>query len=501
VVQPVEGFYGGVAADEPRAAIAGRDVLVAGGSAADAAVAIGFTLAVTLPSSAGLGGGGACVAFDGATATSTHFDFPATSAGDGSIAVPALTRGLVLLHARHGRMLWGQVLGPAEAAARFGAPVSRALARDLADAPPDLSRDPASARIFAPAGRLIEEGDTLLQLDLAGTLGQIRQKGAGEAYIGALGRSIAEATRGALSHDAVRSYLPQATPPAIVRITPQQHVLVVGESPPTTALLGRLLALGHDVNPGAADRPRFWAAAGAAIDGQLADSLSRGEAALIPPAAELQTLAARARAAHERPAKTLGPVGTSRAGATAFIAVDRQGLAVACALGMNVPWGTGRVLPGTGILAAPQPSVASPRAVGALAVAPGGVFYLALSGSGRASPAALAQAALATLREREDIAEVLARPRVAYDGAADVARFEAGIPPEALERAGFRSAEATPLGVVNAFSCPGELNRGRGPTCRPGADPRGAGLAFGGAGGAVSSGGPPRTDGQKPGGR
>ncbi|MCB2100254.1 MAG: gamma-glutamyltransferase, partial [Rhodobacterales bacterium] len=47
----VEGFLGGAVADEPRAALVGRDVLSAGGSAADAAVAMGFTLAVTLPSS------------------------------------------------------------------------------------------------------------------------------------------------------------------------------------------------------------------------------------------------------------------------------------------------------------------------------------------------------------------------------------------------------------------------------------------------------------------
>ena len=63
-IEVTEGFFGSVAIDEPRAAVIAYDVLVEGGTAADAAVSAYFALAVTLPSSAGLGAGGSCLVFD-----------------------------------------------------------------------------------------------------------------------------------------------------------------------------------------------------------------------------------------------------------------------------------------------------------------------------------------------------------------------------------------------------------------------------------------------------
>ena len=62
-VGSVQGFLGGVVADEPLAALAGREALSTGANAADAATAIMTTMWVTLPSRAGLGGGGACLAY------------------------------------------------------------------------------------------------------------------------------------------------------------------------------------------------------------------------------------------------------------------------------------------------------------------------------------------------------------------------------------------------------------------------------------------------------
>ena len=121
----------GVAADEPRATVIGRDILAQGGNAVDAATAMGLAMAVTLPTRVGLGGGGICVVHDAATKQTRTLDFLPRSPNGGQVAVPAMLRGLATLHAAHGKMRWEQLVAPAEAKARFETQISRALARDL----------------------------------------------------------------------------------------------------------------------------------------------------------------------------------------------------------------------------------------------------------------------------------------------------------------------------------------------------------------------------------
>ena len=143
-----------IVADEPRAALIGRDVLARGGTAADAVVATALAMTVTLPSRVGPGGGGACLVYDARPDPDRGFrpigeittdedapepvmiDFlprsPAATEARDAASAPALMRGLAYLQAHYGAISWQEPLSRAERMARLGAPVSRALARDLA---------------------------------------------------------------------------------------------------------------------------------------------------------------------------------------------------------------------------------------------------------------------------------------------------------------------------------------------------------------------------------
>jgi gamma-glutamyltranspeptidase/glutathione hydrolase len=186
LIGSVEGFAGAAIADDPRAVVAARDALVAGGSAADAAVAIYFTLAVTLPSSAGLGGGGVCVIHDPEAERPIALDFLPRASPDGSFGLPGNIRGMAVLKARYGRLKWSQLLAPAVDLAR-GSSVSSALSRDLAAVGTTLLGEPELVRIYGRAdGSIADTGDGVQQLELAATISQIQRDGPGAFYAGPL---------------------------------------------------------------------------------------------------------------------------------------------------------------------------------------------------------------------------------------------------------------------------------------------------------------------------
>ena len=190
-----EGFFGAVVADEPRAALVARDVLVDGGTAADAAVSLYFTLAATLPSSAGLTATGSCLVFDpGSNAFERLSFYPEPAADQGpTVALPTGPRAMFVLQARYGATPFEELMVQGERLARFGEPVSRALAYDLMADGAVLESDREAAATFMPASRALRQGDTLVQVELSATLARLRREGIGALYSGPLAASFAHA--------------------------------------------------------------------------------------------------------------------------------------------------------------------------------------------------------------------------------------------------------------------------------------------------------------------
>jgi len=152
-----------VTSDREAAAVA-REILLANGSAADAAVGLGFTLSVTAPSSVSIIGGGVCVARDAKGALEA-VDFRTARLG----------RGLLGLHAKFGSRPWSSLVISAETLARFGHRVSPALADDIAKYGGVLARDTRGLQQFMTAERrLIAAGDDWRQPRLSDTLAKIR---------------------------------------------------------------------------------------------------------------------------------------------------------------------------------------------------------------------------------------------------------------------------------------------------------------------------------------
>ncbi len=344
--QRLTGFIGAAVADEPRAALAGRDVLAAGGTAADAAVAMGFMLGVTLPSRAGLGGGGACLAYSpsrtgpGGGSPEAIIFTPVAAAAVGGAAdrpasVPMVPRGLYALHVRYGKLPFGSLLTPAEQAARFGIPTPRALVQDLGVVAGPLLQDPNARAIFSPGGTPLQEGSTLQQPELAATISSMRTEGVGDLYIGILARRLIEGATlagGGLTAQAMRDALPRTVPPIVVASGRDQVAFL---PPPADGGLASAAAF---------------------------QTLQAGGA--VPAAnARALAIASRWRSGGGNPMAVLASGGSGGSlptlpASAGWLALDRDGNTVACTVTMDNLFGTGRIAPGTGLLLAAAPNPA-----------------------------------------------------------------------------------------------------------------------------------------------
>ncbi len=308
--------FAAVAADESLAVEIGRDVLSSGGSATDAAVAMYFAMAVTLPSAAGLGASGACIVHDAKTRVAQSFVF-APQAAPGAIKgqsfmVPIGPRAITLMHIRYGKLRWEQLLAPAERMARNGFPVSRALSRDLQAGAALLGADSEARRIYGKGGSTaITEGDIWAPTDLAATLGGLRQRGGQDFFAGNLARLLStqvDSLGGSLPMDLLRKALPAFGPPA----SENNGGFKVYVAPAPMAGADALAGWNNGVPPSTA-------------------------------------------------------VPTDSGGISGLASVDSDGNAVACSLSMGQLFGARTIVPGTGILlgaVTPASAAVSPVLIG-----------------------------------------------------------------------------------------------------------------------------------------
>ena len=213
-----EGAHGAVSVAEPHAAQVGLEVLQDGGNAIDAAVAIGFALAVTHPTAGNLGGGGFMVVrlADG---TRTAIDYretaPAAASPDmyldkrgdptrdsligaRAAGIPGTVAGLAMAHKRFGKLPWSRLVKPAVALAKDGHLIDTFHAASMKRAVSRMEAEhvPRSIPYFRrPDGQPMEPGDRWRQPELADSLQRIADGGAQAFYTGPFAKRFARAVR------------------------------------------------------------------------------------------------------------------------------------------------------------------------------------------------------------------------------------------------------------------------------------------------------------------
>lgn len=237
--RPVKAFNGMVVSSDSLATKVGVEILKKGGNAVDAAVAVGFALAVTYPQAGNIGGGGFMVIrmANGETVTidyrekapikahenmfldeNGNFIPEKSQIGHLSVGVPGSVAGLLLALEKYGTMSRKEVLNPAIELAEKGFIVNEGLAKAFKNAFEHFKKFPSTMKYFSKNGEPYKEGDLLVQKDLAKVLKLIRDKGRNGFYKGKVADLIvAEMKRGGgiITHEDLEKYQPVIRKPVI----------------------------------------------------------------------------------------------------------------------------------------------------------------------------------------------------------------------------------------------------------------------------------------------
>ena len=384
---PTVGTRGMVVSQNARASEVGAQVLAKGGNAVDAAIAMAFALAVTLPRAGNVGGDGFMMVYDAKTGVTRSLDFrsvaPAAATparfvdasgkereeanyGYLAPAVPGTVAGLAYAHRKWGRSEWASLVAPALGLARDGVALTADEAFVFGWGKDRLSNSTSVlATFYKPDGGLYAKDEILRQTDLAWTLGHIADKGADGFYRGEVARRIAadmQAHGGLITERDLAAYRPIERDPLVG----SYRGLVVYTTPPASAggatLLNILNQLEHfnlkasglgsakslhlmaeAMKLGYVDRYQVLGDPGfvtSPVRGFTSKAYAAERAKLIDPD-------------HARPADKLeagDPLAFESPSTTHLSVVDRDGNVVSMTYTLGSDFGSGVMIAGTGVL-------------------------------------------------------------------------------------------------------------------------------------------------------
>ena len=382
---PVAARYGMVVTAQHLASDVGADILRQGGNAVDAAVAVGYALAVVYPEAGNIGGGGFMTLrlADGRTsfldfrekaplaATATMFLDSAGEVMPGvstsswlSVAVPGSVAGLEAARAAYGTMSRAALMQPAIRLAADGFALTPGDLDVFARMTERLRRDPVAAAIFLRDGAPLAAGERLRQPDLARTLELISRNGPAALYDGPIGDAIVAASRaggGILSkadfeHYTVRELRPvecdyrgyhvvSAPPPSSGGVVLCEtlsivqgydlHAMGFHSAAEIHVLVEAMRRAFKDRNDRLGD-PAF-------VDNPVAELIDRGHAAAVRNTIDPE------RATDSASLQSAEPEHEG-ANTTQFSVVDGAGNAVSVTYTLNEWFGSGHVAAGTGVV-------------------------------------------------------------------------------------------------------------------------------------------------------
>jgi gamma-glutamyltranspeptidase/glutathione hydrolase len=374
-----EGAKAMVVSGSPIASEVGRDILRQGGNAVDAAVAVGYALAVVHPEAGNIGGGGFMLVrlADGAVHALDYRETAPASAtrdmyldedgeptersvtGHLSAGVPGAVAGLTEAQRRFGRLPLATVIAPAIRLARDGFVVDDYRSESIADDSARLVLFPASRASFLPNGARPTPGSTLRQPDLAGTLEAIRDHGADGFYRGRVADLIvAEMERGGgvISHEDLAGYRAVWRDPITIRY--RNHTIY--SMPPASSggiTMGEILNIMEGYEP----LPRFGSPRLVHLEAEaMRRAFTDRNTYLGDPAFvrnPVERLLSKGYAAELRknigdsasPTPGFQPAHTG-ASTTHYSVVDADGVAVSCTTTLNNSYGSAVTVTGAGFL-------------------------------------------------------------------------------------------------------------------------------------------------------